>query len=119
MREAIRDKGRLEHMLDAMDNVKEFTEGITYEELVSNKILCHAVVHNIQVFGEAAYKLTKEFCAAHPEVPWRHIIDLRHVLVHDYYRIDFSEVWKVVKDDLPSLREQIAAYIAEFPEDGE
>ena len=119
MREPIRDKGRLEHMLEAMDNVKEFTQGVTYEELVDNKILCHAVVHNVQVVGEAAYKITKEYCSTHPDVEWKDIIALRHVLVHDYYRIDFSELWTIIHEELPPLREQIAAYIAEFPEEDE
>lgn len=49
-------------MLEAMDNVNEFVQGTTFEGLVGNKMLCHAIVHNIQVVGEAAYKLTKEFC---------------------------------------------------------
>lgn len=62
MREPIRDRARLEHMLEAVDNIEEFTNGITLDELSNNKILFHAVVHNIQVIGEAAYKVTKDFC---------------------------------------------------------
>lgn len=107
MREPVRDKNRLQHMLEAMNNVNEFTQGVTYEELVGNKILCHAVVHNIQVLGEAAYKLTKEFCAMHSEIPWKDIVSLRHVLVHDYYKIDFHELWTIVHEELPPLQKQI------------
>ena len=114
MREPIRDKGRLEHILEAIDNVNEFSQGVNYEELINNKMLCHAIVHNIQVIGEASYKLTKEFCCAHPDVEWKDIIALRHVLVHDYYRIDMSELWTIIHDELPPLRVQIVSYIAEF-----
>lgn len=67
MREPIRDKGRLEHMLEAIDNVHEFTKDITFEGLAGNKMLRHAVTHNIQIIGEAAYKLTSEFCASHTD----------------------------------------------------
>ena len=112
MREPIRDRNRLEHMLEAMDNVNEFVQGTTFEGLVGNKMLCHAIVHNIQVVGEAAYKLTKEFCALHPEVLWKDIVGLRHVLVHDYYRIDFQELWVVIHDELPPLRKQIEAILS-------
>ena len=111
MREAIRDKNRLEHIIEAIDNVNEFTQGLAFDDLVGNKMLCHAVVHNIQVIGEAAYKLTKEFCEAHPDVDWKDIIGLRHVLVHDYYRIDFSELWAIIHDELPHLRIQIEDYL--------
>lgn len=113
MREAIRDKNRLEHIIEAIDNVNEFTQGLTFDELVGNKMLCHAVVHNIQVIGEAAYKLTKEFCAEHPDVLWKDIIGLRHVLVHDYYRVDFSELWTIIHDELPPLRTQITNFLSE------
>lgn len=119
MREPIRDKGRLEHMLEAIDNVHEFTKDITFEGLASNKMLRHAVTHNIQIIGEAAYKLTSEFCASHTEVPWRDIIGLRHVLVHDYYRIDIPELWIIIREELPPLKKQIEALIKESSGDGD
>lgn len=114
MREPIRDKGRLQHMMEAIDNVDEFTKGIAYEDMLKNKMLAHAIVHNVQVVGEAAYKLTKEFCAAHPDVSWKDIIGLRHILVHDYYRIDFEELWYIAKNELPPLRKQIETYLNEI-----
>lgn len=52
MREPVRDKGRLEHILKAIDNVFEYTKGMDYEGMVNNKILCHAVIYNIQIIGE-------------------------------------------------------------------
>ena len=48
MREPIRDRARVKHMLEAINNIKEFTAGITLDELSRNKILFHAVVHNVQ-----------------------------------------------------------------------
>ncbi|MBQ6238161.1 MAG: DUF86 domain-containing protein [Bacteroidales bacterium] len=116
MREQIKDVNRLRHMLEAIDNVSEFTKGVTFDNLVGDKILCHAIIHNIQVVGEAAYKLTKEFCLSHPEVEWRDIIALRHVLVHDYFRIDMEELWHISKEELLPLREQIDLYLKTMPE---
>ena len=107
MREPVRDKGRLEHMVDAIDNVNEYMQDVSYDVLRGDKMRYHAVVHNIQVVGEAAYKLTKEFCESHPEVPWRHIVSMRHILVHDYYNIDLQEVWNIVANDLSPLRNQL------------
>jgi len=37
MRETIRDKNRLEHILEAIDNVFEFTEGMIFEDYVADK----------------------------------------------------------------------------------
>jgi uncharacterized protein with HEPN domain len=119
MREAIKDRGRLQHMVQAIDKVFRFTADADYEQLRGDSVVYYAVVYNIQVVGEAAYKLTNEFRAAHPEVEWADIIGMRHVLVHGYYTVDASLVWNVVKRQLVPLREQLLAYIAEFPEDGE
>ncbi|MBO7480711.1 MAG: DUF86 domain-containing protein [Bacteroidales bacterium] len=113
MRDPIRDKGRLEHILAAIDNVFEFTEGVTYEDLIDNKLVYQATVHNVQIIGEAAYKLTQEFKDSHPELCWKDIITMRHILVHDYYTIEPTILWNVIHEDLPPFRVQICKYLAE------
>ena len=113
MRELVRDLGRLEHMLTAIDNVAQFLNGKTLEDLKNDKMLFFAVVKNVEIIGEAAYMLTKEFCALHPETPWKDIIGMRHVLVHGYYTTSKNFIWATVQQDLPLLRPQIEAYIAE------
>lgn len=61
MREEVRDPGRLEHILMAIDNVVEFTNGISYDAFVANKQTFYATTYNIQIVGEAAYMLSKDF----------------------------------------------------------
>ena len=107
MREKIRDKGRLEHILESIANVIEFTENVTYEDFINNKMLRFAVVKNLEIIGEASYKITKNFIGNHPEIEWTVIIDLRHVLVHGYYQIKLETIWEIVQNDLLPLREQI------------
>jgi len=58
------------------------------------------VIKNLEIIGEASYKLTKEFIAAHPEIKWKLIIGLRHVLVHGYYQIENILAWEIVQKDL-------------------
>lgn len=53
--------------------------------------------------------LTKEFKAAHPQVPWKQIEGMRHVLVHDYYKISPIQVFKVANQDIPQLLPLIKA----------
>ena len=112
MREAIKDRGRLQHMVQAIDKVFRFTADADYEQLRGDSVVYYAVVYNIQVVGEAAYKLTNEFRAAHPEVEWRLMEGMRHILVHDYYQVKEKELWNVVQKDLPLLRPQIEAYLS-------
>lgn len=111
MREPARDKGRLEHILSAIDYVESFSQGFGYDELLNDALHLHAVVHNVQVIGEAVYKISAEFKDSHPETPWLLIEKMRHILVHDYYQINYEVLWDVLKNDLPPLKQQIHDYL--------
>ena len=113
MREAIKDRGRLEHMLSAIENVEEFTKDVSLDDFVKSKVLFFAVVKNIEIVGEATYMLTKEYKQSHQSVPWLVIEKMRHVLVHGYYTISPEKVWETVQEDIPLLKEQIVALLNE------
>lgn len=114
MREKPKDKGRLLHILEAINNLFEFTDGISFEEYKSNKILRFAVIKNLEIVGEAAYLLTKEFKSEHPEVEWEAVIYMRHVLVHGYYQIRDEIVWATLQTDLLPLKEKVEGYLKEL-----
>ena len=113
MRENIRDRDRLEHIVEAIDRILAFADGKTKEELEDDDLKYYGIVKNIEIIGEATYMLTRAFCVQHPETPWEFIAKMRHVLVHDYYQIESREVWKVIHDDLHPLREQVAGYLVD------
>ena len=77
------------------------------EEFLADKKSYHAVIYNIMIIGEAANNLTKDLQARHPEVQWKDVISMRHVLVHDYYCIDARTAWQTAQENLPPLKEQI------------
>ena len=116
MREAIRNLDRLLHMQECMDNIQEFIGSKTFDEFVADKLLFFAVVKNVEIIGEAAYMLTKEFCEEHPETPWKDIIGMRHVLVHGYYTVSPRFIWETYTNDLVYLKEQVEICIREMQE---
>ena len=107
MREPIRDRERLEHMLEAIDRILQNTKDMDWTRIRENEIFYFGLVKSIEIIGEAAYHLTKEFRDMHTEIPWNLIIRMRHVLVHDYYQIDEKEVQYVIEDNILPLRNQI------------
>ena len=113
MRERIRDKERLVHMLTAIDNLIDGSKRYTVEQAEKDTIIFFGFVKQLEIIGEATYKLTMEFREAHPETPWNKMEGMRHVLVHGYYLISPAEVWMVINNDLPLLRLQIERYIKE------
>lgn len=114
MREPIRDKGRLIHILDAINEILEYTEGITYEQLCTNKMLFSAVVYKTVIIGEASNMLTQEFRDAHPETNWRAIKGMRNHIVHGYYQVNPEDVWAVIQNDLAPLKEQVEQCLSEI-----
>lgn len=112
MREEIKDPIRLEHMLEAIANVNSFMAGKDLSALESDRMLYFAVVKNIEIIGEAAYKLSKEFKEKHSNIPWRQIEKMRHVLVHGYYSISAPLLFNVYTEDIPVLKRYIEALVS-------
>ena len=74
-------------------------------------MMVDAVVKELEIIGEAANNLSPEFQQAHPEIPFRDIIDMRNFLIHEYFGINTKTVWDTCKNDLPPLKEIIADII--------
>ena len=105
MRDKVNDPVRLQLMLEAISNIEDFLQGITsYEQFSSDKLLCHAVIYNLQCIGENVYRLSRDYITSHPEIDWNSIEGLRHVLVHDYYTVNMEMVWVILIKDLPDLK---------------
>lgn len=116
MRETIRDRERLLHILAAINRVLRYTNGKTYKDIVDDDMMYYAVVKNIEIIGEASNMLTSEFTDAHPETPWKMVRGMRNYIVHEYFQIDDLVVWDVVTNNLPELHGQITKYLTEFEE---
>jgi uncharacterized protein with HEPN domain len=113
MRERSRDKFRLEHILQAIERIKRYANGVTFEDFVANDMLYYAVVKNIEIIGEASNMLTEEFRQAHPATPWKQVTSMRNYIVHEYFQVDNTVVWDVITNDVPLLERQISEYLKE------
>ncbi len=69
------------------------------------------IVHYLQVLGEAANKLGADLRSRHPEVPWPRILGMRHIIVHDYFRVAYDIVWGVVEEELLVLKPALQAIL--------
>ena len=112
MRETIKDLSRIQHIQKAIYNLERFLEGKAVEDIENESILFYAVVKNLEIIGEAAYMLSKDFISANQEINWQDYIKLRHVMVHGYYTINPKIVFEICMDDIPKLKPFILKYLS-------
>ena len=117
MQPDLRDASYLWDMLEAASQVIEFTQGATLAEYSENPMLHLAVERAIEIIGEAANRVSPSFQQAHPEIPWRKIVDQRNVLVHDYGAVEHILIWDLVQRYLPILIEQLEGLVPPPPQD--
>jgi uncharacterized protein with HEPN domain len=98
-----RDVVYVGHMLDMARKAVSKTQGLSREAYDADENLRLALIHLVQVIGEAARQVSRPFTDSHPEIPWTNIIGMRHKVVHDYLGVDEDIVWQVVTEDLPQL----------------
>ena len=98
-----RDDAYLLDMLIHARDVLAFNAEGGIQALIDDKRRLYATLHALQIVGEAASKVSREFRDTHGEIPWEAIIGLRHRVVHDYARIELPKIWVIVDQHLPSL----------------
>jgi uncharacterized protein with HEPN domain len=98
-----RDEAYLLDMLLASREARQIAQGANVEQFASDRKLQLAIIHLIQIIGEAARSISPEFKQAHPEIPWNEIVGMRNKLVHEYFRIIPEKVWEAVEKDIPRL----------------
>lgn len=107
MKSQLGDKERLAHILDAIESIERFCEGVDAASFQKNYMLQLAVVKLLEVIGEACNQLSKELKEEHKEVEWKLIIASRNILIHEYFSISYDIVWEAVRSDLPILKRDI------------
>jgi uncharacterized protein with HEPN domain len=110
-----RDDAYVLDMLLAARKVLEFTRNVDWVQFKRDELIQNAVMHQIQIIGEAASKVSPEFQSDHPDVPWRDMVGMRNRLVHEYFRILPGRVWDVVDKHIPKLVELLEPLVP--PED--
>ena len=103
--------------ISAAEAVAQFVEGHNLESFEVNRLLQSAVVHQLAIVGEAVSRVSPELRERYPNIPWSDIKGFRNIVVHNYFGIDWSEVWRAATRDLPVLRDQVAEILrTELPE---
>jgi uncharacterized protein with HEPN domain len=111
------DKVYLGDILDSIARIHAYMQGVTYSQLADDQLLQDAVIHRLELIGEASRQISDTFRGAHPQVPWQRVIGMRNRIAHEYFGVDLDRVWDAVAIDIQELEKHVAGWFAEEPDD--
>ena len=101
----------LEDIKVAILRIKEYIKGLSARDFYRDARTMDAVVRNLSVIGEAAKNIPVKVKSDYPLIPWEEIVGMRNKIIHEYFGVDETILWKTVKKDLPELKKQIDTII--------
>ena len=109
-----------DYLLDlrnAIEEVQEFTKGMTLEEFLRDRKTANAVIRSLGVMGEAAKKIPEEVRSQYPEISWRLVAGMRDRLIHEYHGVDLESVWVAARQEAPPLKPLFEKVLREIKEE--
>lgn len=101
----------LKHVLDAIDQIEVYLEGVSTEDFFGAKLTQDGVIRQLEIIGEACKQISEPTKRAYPHVSWMQIISLRNRLIHAYFSINLQTVWEIAEIDLPLLKAEISQIV--------
>jgi len=99
----------IDHIKASIDRIQQYISGLEQSTFLEDLKTQDAVVRQLEIIGEATKKISFELREKYPAIPWSDMAGMRDRLVHDYIDVDFEIVWKTVSENIPQLKELLAA----------
>lgn len=109
------DRLTVEQMLDAVRRIRAIIRGQTRDAFEADEVRQLALLHLIQLLGEAASRTTADFRDAHPELPWAQLVGMRNRIVHGYDHVDPDIVWRVATEDVEPVLAALERFLTGSP----
>jgi len=75
-------------ILEAIEKIKKYTKGLSFEKFSQNEMTIDAVVRNFGIIGEAVKHIPLKIKKKYPNVPWREMAGMRDKLIHEYFGVN-------------------------------
>jgi uncharacterized protein with HEPN domain len=97
----------IEHILESVKAIEEFSFELSIEELHLNRMKRSAIVRELEIIGEASKNISDHLKNKYQKIPWKNISGTRDIIVHKYFGVDLEIVFGIVKNEIPKLKKEI------------
>ncbi len=101
----------IEDIIESIDKIERYINGLNFKNFAVNELIIDAVLRNIEIIGEASKNIPVEIREKHPDIPWRRMIGLRNIAIHEYFGVDINIIWKVITENLPDTKSKIVSLL--------
>jgi uncharacterized protein with HEPN domain len=98
-----RDAALLLDILLAARDAEAFLVGVDEAAFMASRLHQNAVIRSLEIIGEAGGRVSAAVREAHPDIPWRDRVGMRHRLIHGYNEVRLDIVWGVAAGRLGAL----------------
>jgi uncharacterized protein with HEPN domain len=109
---------RLVHMFEAIESIEKYTR-LGREEYDKNELIQNWILHHLQIIGEVSNYFSNDFYLKYSQIPWKSIIPLRNILVHQYFMIDLDLIWTIAERDVPLLKNNLVTIMRHIENSGD
>jgi len=107
MRGKLGDKVRLQHIYDAILEIESYLVNKDISEFMESSMMRFACIKQMEIIGEASNHISEELKSNFSSIQWAQIIGMRNIFVHEYFGVDTTLIWEIIKKDIPDLKEKI------------
>ena len=94
-------------MIEYIDKSIDYTKNLSYELFENDAKTQDATIFNISQIGELVKNITLDTMNKYDNIEWKMIKGLRNRIIHDYEGINLTNIWYVIENDLPVLKEDL------------
>jgi uncharacterized protein with HEPN domain len=97
---------RLNHFVKGIKEIESYTNGISENVFLDNKLISSAVLFQFSVIGEAIVHVDSNILEPY-NYPWFKVRSFRNLISHEYFNIKLEAVWEIIIKDLSELKKVV------------
>jgi len=97
----------IEDILSSMEKIERYVSNSNYETFEENEMIVDAVIRNLEIIGEASKNIPDDIRKRYSDIPWKRMVGLRNIAIHEYSEVDLKTIWRIIKKNLPETKQDI------------